>query len=173
MKLTKIETPPRTRIDTTVGTRVFAGDVMLYGDTGLRRLASWSVYDVNIPSYIQGLEQMEVSTSRPGGIWIRRIGDTVILRVAYAKASQPNPIISPFPNGFGGSRSGSPYPAAPLGYKQDGVYKFSTMEIGHSLYRFRIPQGAEITSEGTGGYSIEITWTTNQPWPSSLPGTPA
>ena len=173
MKLTKIETPPRTRIDTTVGTRVFAGDTMIFGDTGLRRLASWGTGGVEIPTYIQGLEAAEISASRPGGIWIRRIGDTVLLRVAYAKSSQPNPTISPFPNGFGGSRTGMPHPAAPIGYKQDGVYKFSTMEIGQSLYRFRIPQGAEITSEGTGGYSIEITWVTNHPWPTSLPGTPA
>ena len=173
MKLTKMETSPRLQIDTTVGTRVFAGSQMIFGDTGLRRLASWGTDGVDVPSFIQGLEPAEIVSYKPGGIWIRRIGATVILKVAYAKATQLNPTISPFPNGFGGSQAGVPYPAAPIAYKQDGVYKFSTMEIGQSLYRFRVPQGAEITTEGAGGYSVEISWTTSQPWPTSLPGTPA
>ena len=175
MKLTKIETPPRTRIDTTVGTRVFVGDTMIYGDTGLRRLASWDSEGVDIPNSLKDFEPSDPNlTARPGGIWIRRQDNVVTLHVAYAKALKDNPEIRPSPVGFGGQPyTGRPYPSAPMAYKLDGVYQFSTMEAAIGLLRFRVPEGAIIESPGAGGYGVEITWHTRENWPTSLPGIPA
>ena len=175
MKLTKIETPPRTRIDTTVGTRVFVGDTMVFGDTGLRRLARWDNNAVEIPDALKDFGPAEANlTSNPGGIWIRRQGDLVTLSVAYAKALKDNPEIRPSPAGFGSMVGISvPYPSAPLGYSVGSTYYFSTVEVGFGFFRLRIPKDAAVRSPGTGGYGIEISWHTREPWPTSLPGTPA
>ena len=175
MKLTKIETPPRTRIDTTVGTRVFAGNTMIYGDTGLRRLARWDSNTVEIPDALKDFGPAESNLSAyPGGIWIRRQGDLVTLSVAYAKALKNNPEIRPSPAGFGGAAgTGPPYPSGPLGYSVGSTYYFSTVEVGAGFLRFRIPKDAAIRSSGTGGYGVEISWHTREPWPTSLPGDPA
>ena len=175
MKLTKIETPPRTRIDTTVGTRVFAGDTMIFGDTGLRRLARWDSNAVEIPDALKDFAPSDTDLSlNPGGIWIRRQGDLVTLSMAYAKALKDNPEIRPSPAGFG-SITGIrlPYPSGPLGYSVGSTYYFSTVEVGFGFFRLRIPKDAAIRSPGTGGYGIEISWHTREPWPTSLPGTPA
>ena len=175
MKLTKIETPPRTRIDTTVGTRVFAGDTMIYGDTGLRRLARWDSQGVDIPDALKDFGPSDTNlTAYPGGIWIRRQGDLVTLSVAYAKALKDNPEIRPAPSGFGSTRdTGIPYPSGPLGYAVGSTYYFSTVEAGLGFFRFRIPKDAVIRAPGAGGYGVEISWHTREPWPTSLPGTPA
>ena len=175
MKLTKIETPPRTRIDTSVGTRVFVGDQMIYGDTGLRRLARWDNNAVEIPDALKDFGPAETNlTSNPGGIWIRRQGDLVTLSVAYAKALKDNPEIRPSPAGFGStSGTAAPYPSGPLGYSVGSTYHFSTVEAGLGFFRFRIPKDAAVRSSGSGGYGVEISWHTREPWPTTLPGTPA
>ena len=175
MKLTKIETPPRTRLDTTVGTRVFAGDTMIHGDTGLRRLAKWDSQSVEIPDALKDLEPATADLAgSPGGVWIRRQGDLVTLSVAYAKALKDNPEIRPAPSGFGSTGdTGIPYPSGPLAYAMGDVYYSSTVEAGLGFLRFRVPKGAAIKSRGAGGYGVEISWHTREPWPTTLPGTPA
>ena len=163
------------RVDTTVGTRVFVGSQMIFGDTGLRRLARWDSQGVDIPDALKDFAPAEENlSSNPGGIWIRRQNNTVTLYVAYAKALKGNPEMRPSPVGFGGQAyTGLPFPAAPLGYSLGGTLTFSTIEIGLGFFRFRVPKDAAIRTVGTGGYGVEITWHTRENWPPSLPGTPA
>ena len=163
------------RVDTTVGARVFVGNQMIFGDTGLRRLARWDSQGVDIPDMLKDFEPSEENlTSNPGGIWIRRQNNTVTLYAAYAKALKDNPEMRPSPVGFGGQAyTGFPFPAAPLGYSLGGALAFSTIEIGLGFFRFRIPKDAAIRTVGTGGYGVEISWHTRENWPTSLPGTPA
>ena len=163
------------RVDTTVGTRVFVGNTMIHGDTGLRRLARWDSQGVDIPDALKDFAPSEEDLSRnPGGVWIRRQNNTVTLYAAYAKALKDNPEMRPSPVGFGGQTyTGLPFPAAPLGYSLGGTLAFSTIEIGLGFFRFRVPQGAAIRTVGTGGYGVEISWHTRENWPTSLPGTPA
>ena len=163
------------RVDTTVGTRVFVGNTMIHGDTGLRRLARWDSQGVDIPDTLKDFAPSEENiSSNPGGIWIRRQNNTVTLYAAYAKALKNNPEMRPSPVGFGGqSYTGFPFPAAPLGYSLGGALAFSTIEIGLGFFRFRVPKDAAIRTVGTGGYGVEISWHTRENWPTSLPGTPA
>ena len=163
------------RVDTTVGTRVFVGNQMIFGDTGLRRLARWDSQGVDIPDALKDFAPAEENlSSNPGGIWIRRQNNTVTLYAAYAKALKGNPEMRPSPVGFGGQAyTGLPFPAAPLGYSLGGTLTFSTIEIGLGFFRFRVPKDAAIRTVGTGGYGVEITWHTRENWPPSLPGTPA
>ena len=163
------------RVDTTVGTRVFVGNTMIHGDTGLRRLASWDSEGVDIPDSLKDFEPSDQNLSaRPGGIWIRRQGNVVTLHVAYAKALKDSPEIRPSPVGFGAQKyTGLPYPSAPMAYRIGDSYVFSTVEAGIGFLRFRVPKGAIIDSSGAGGYGVEITWHTRENWPTSLPGMPA
>ena len=166
MKLTKIETPPRTRIDTTVGTRVFAGDTMIYGDTGRRMLTGWdstgAVTYGTLPSGIVPTPGVS------GGIYIRRIGHRVTMYLIAANAGSSSPSI-PIPDGF--RVTSAPFPFTNLfPIRAGGV---THARIGAtSTFLGGMAAGANM-ADGTNSYAASISWDATQSWPTTLPGTPA
>ena len=164
MKLTKIETPPRTRIDTTVGTRVFAGDTMIYGDTGWRDVSQYLVPGLAISSSF-------------GRARMRRIGGRVEFDVK----------LDVLQAGISGIFQGIPRGLWPISkYPMDNqIFTATTTGAGVSSLTsgthagvfypndnpIRTGVGTPWPNQGT------IAWTssyaTDDTWPTSLPGTPA
>ena len=166
MKLTKIETSPHTRIDTTVGTRVFAGDVMIYGDTGRRMLTQWnSAGEVTYGTLPSGIVP---TPGVSGGIYIRRIGHRVTISLIAAQAGSSAPSI-PIPDGFRVTSAPFPY-----------VNMFPVKGSGATLARIgaayiflgNMTAGANM-ADGTNSYAASISWDATQSWPTTLPGMPA
>ena len=147
MKLTKIETPPRTRIDTTVGTRVFAGDTMIYGDTGWRDVSDTTL--------------VEVTEAR---LFIRRIGNMVYYTADSLRLANDVP-------------PGEGIVTIPVGFRSVRAFRVgsgATYELNAAVYSSG--GGMELhTREGVqaGRRRFYLNWVTDNPWPTSLPGTPA
>ena len=164
MKLAKIETPPRTRIDTTVGTRVFAGDTMIYGDTGWRDMSQYLVPGLAISSSF-------------GRARMRRIGGRVEFDVKLDVAqSGLTEIFNGIPMGF---RPMSQYPM------DNQIFTAPTTGAGASLltsgthigvfYPNTSPlrTGAATPWPDQGTIAWTSSYSTSDPWLTSLPGNPA
>ena len=154
MKLTKIETPPRTRIDTTVGTRVFAGDTMIYGDTGWRD--------------IKGLDAADFS----GALEVRRINNTVHIRLIGLSPPEDlvRPTIARLPSGLRASGR-----AMLTLTHTTAVGVQARLWIDAAIAR--VVMGNTSAVDGIYTSSTKLTginsFVTDDPWPTSLPGTPA
>ena len=154
MKLTKIETPPRTRIDTTVGTRVFAGDTMIYGDTGWRD--------------IKGLYAADFS----GYLLVRRINNTVHIRLIELSPPEDlvRPTIARLPSGLRASGR-----AMLTLTHATAVGTQARLWIDAAIAR--VVMGNTSAVDGVYTSSTKLTginsFVTDDPWPTSLPGTPA
>ena len=147
MKLTKIETSPHTRIDTTVGTRVFAGDQMIHGDTGWRDISDTAL--------------VEVTEAR---LFIRRLGNIV-----YYTADSLL-LTNDVPPGVG-------VVTIPVGFRPVRAFRAgsgATYELNAAVYSSS--GGMELrTREGAtaGRRRFYLNWVTDNSWPTSLPGLPA
>ena len=140
MKLTKIETSPRTRINTTVGTRVFAGDTMIFGDTGWRNVRG---------TLVNGWTA--------SGVQIRRINAQVFVKIyALRGVDATDRVFLPMPEGFNWGGNGN-------------VMIIGGVAVGYSGRAFSLATGLDYFT----GYFNEGSLVTNNPWPTSLPGTPA
>lgn len=155
MKLTPITNPVALRLDTTVGTRIFSGSTMIYGDTGRRRI---------IPT-------RDSVTS--GSLVVRRIGNTATLFLDNLIPVDPS---SPLQN-LGVD--------IPIGFHPDenqvfGLVGNSGGLRSHKLAIFNkiIPYiqrdaGWNDTLTADGGYIGQISYVTTSSWPVTLPGLPA
>lgn len=153
MKLTKIETPPRTRIDTTVGTRVFAGSQMIYGDTGLRKVENLAT-------------GFDFSTAAHHTMTIRRLGDEITLEGVCVRSVLEWFLTGTLPSGFrpkAGEYRGN------RGLAQVGSSQFP---LGNSITLLRISNSGSLIKVGA-LVEFSARWTTGDAWPTSLPGTPA
>ena len=154
MKLTKIETPPRTRIDTTVGTRVFAGDTMIYGDTGWRD--------------IKGLDAAGFS----GDLEVRRINNTVHIRLIGLSPPEDlvRPTIARLPSGFRASGRAM----LPLTHAT-AVGTQARLWIDSAIARVIMGNTSAVDEVYTSSTKLTgiNSFVTDNPWPTSLPGTPA
>ena len=145
MKLTKIETPQHARIDTTVGTRVFTGDTMIYGDTGWRKV-DW------LPTG-HDIETLKV----------RRQNNTITL-VGVITPKSGGDVSSPsaVPDGFRQTASNG------LGayiYSLSGTQvAYFYLNVAGTTY-LRNP-----VNDSVGRFAL--SWVTNDAWPTTLPGTP-
>ena len=163
MKLTKIETPPQIRTDTAVGTRIFAGGTIIYGDTGWRNIASWLDPSVKLNSNL-------------GKAKVRRIGDIVYFDLKLEVVAETTSILTGVPLGF---RAGSDFPT------DAGITTAPTPAAGASALRSYTAPGVIYAGDKplrTGAITplqagITMAWTlsytTPDPWPTSLPGNPA
>ena len=153
MKLTKIETPPRTRIDTTVGTRVFAGDTMIYGDTGWRD--------------VKGLDAAGFS----GALEVRRINNTVHIRLIAL--SPPEDLVRPTIVSLPSGLRASGRVMLPLTHT-NAVGTQARLWIDAAVAR--VVMGNTSAVDGIYTSSTKLTginsFVTDDPWPTSLPGTP-
>ena len=164
MKLTKIETSPRTRIDTAAGIRVFAGDTMIYGDTGWRDVSGY-------------LSPGLIVSSAFGRVRIRRIGGRIEFDIKVdVLESGLTSILERMPIGF---RSISRYPM------DNGIFTHTAVGGGASQLKAGAHVGVFYNNDQplrTGASTPfpnpgTVAWTgaypTDDPWPASLPGTPA
>lgn len=100
-----------------------------------------------------------------GGVFIRRTRDLVTISFVEAVATGPNPTI-PIPRGFRGNNV-MPFPAVMLSYRlPDGTYAVAQLEVGATLARLRVANGAQLSAAGTGGYGVQSTWTSTNDFPA-------
>ena len=163
MKLTKIETSPPIRIDTTVGTRIFAGDTMIHGDTGWRDMSQFLVAGLAVSSNF-------------GRARMKRVASRVYFDLKL-DVTQPGVtrVFDGIPIGF---RAMSLYPM------DNQIFTASTTGAGASLltsgthvgvfYPNSSPlqTGAATPWPEPGTIAWTSSYSTSDPWPTSLPGTP-
>ena len=158
MKLTKIETPPRTRIDTTVGTRVFAGATMIYADTGWRDISG------NIQSEWTGTAKIKRDMDRVSLMVDVRPVDSLV-----GSARNIRRRLLQLPLGF--------YSTGHLSYKgrgegdQNGVR--IPIDMGYAINMLDIRASTQDLGDWTGSpLMASYTFRTDSQWPTSLPGAP-
>lgn len=141
-------------VDTSVGTRVFVGDTMIYGDTGLRDIRSLylgSPSDANI----QVLELLRY------GRTVRLYG-TIANDAAISELTQINLFSAPY-----GFRTG--------GYWTRGAGRDLLLGAPGDTRTMRLQTESGRTFGQLGGSVVmfEMEWVTPNPWPTSLPGDPS
>lgn len=137
------------RVDTSVGTRVFTGDQMIYGNTGV------CVATDLVPG-------MDFTQRDHHGAWIMREGHTVSLwGTGYSIGASH--LTNALPSGF----------RPPMGHYVANVGSGSAggavYPIGHHNAWTRLTFSGSIPPEGL-NLSIQARWITADPWPSTLPG---
>lgn len=146
------------RVDTSVGTRVFAGDTMIYGDTGWRMIP----YHTEVVS---------------GELRIRRVNNTVALNLSAIVPVEGSGLFH-----IMDSRSSTSLPYGFRGRDNErNIYFVGEANNGTAAHRLafyshNLAWGGR--AESLGGVRPPnlqgtITWFANQAWPTSLPGTPA
>lgn len=152
------------RLDTTVGTRIFAGDTMIFSDTGMRALVTWDANGVVTHGELP--PGIIPRSGNIGGIYIRRKLSLVTMYVVAAEVSAVNPTI-PVPAGF---RSGFPYPSVPVSSSHSKtVYATS----GSSTVTFYGAAVGDLLATASQYFGSVISWEAGTAWPTTLPGLPA
>ena len=140
------------RVDTTVGTRVFFGDQMIYGNTGVR-----SVNDL-----VTGLDFTQRSHH---GAYITREGDTVSLWGTGYTLGELH-LTETLPSGF------RPPVNHYMSNAGTAASSSKTFLLGHHNQWTRITFSGGIPGKDI-LVGIQVKWITLDPWPTSLPGEPA
>lgn len=154
------------RVDTSVGTRVFAGDTMIYGDTGRRMLTGWnSEGEVTYGTLPSGIVP---TPGVGGGMYIRRVGDRVTISLIAATADSTTPSIS-IPLGF--RVTSAPFPYINLQPARPSVTAIARVGA-NTIYLGGLTVGATL-ADMRDTYAASLAWDATQTWPTSLPGTPA
>lgn len=148
-------------VDTTVGTRVMLGGHMIYGDTGWRDITSTATGALD--------------PSNAGTIHLRREGSTVSLALRGVSLLPGDGllVVGPLWQGFWPTTNtflSSVASASPGSYEANDFIVVSQYAW---VARRQLDTG-EVSQTRTSDPVIGvITYTTSQPWPSTLPGTPA
>lgn len=131
------------RVDTSVGTRVFTGDVMIHGDTGWRDISA------------------DISDRESGKLLIRRVGDQVFLVADALQLTSTGSVAMPRlrVNFYPVSRVRGTWNESLSGSTAQGSYNISSTGYFN------------IYGVGSGAIEINETYLTDRAWPSSLPGT--
>lgn len=142
------------RVDTTVGTRVFVGDTMIYGDTGWR-----NIKDVYVPEY-------------SGALSIRRVNNFVTLRLTAL--APPEDVLRPTIAILQGGLSAVGRSMLPL-TQATAIGTQSRLWVDSSVIRIVMGNTSFINEYFTPSTPLTGTNTflTDDAWPTSLPGTPA
>lgn len=138
-----------------------AADVAkLKQDTGGRQIASF------LPTYIAG------------EFMIRRIRDTVYVSLYELQVGETNPgymIQTGFlPSGFRPALTPYLYYQGTL---RSNLYTVGPFRVdrygGITIYGVKLPANHPTQPNGQAIMSVAVSWPTNDPWPTTLPGTPA
>lgn len=134
-------------VDTTVGARVFIGDVMVYGDTGNR-----DVRDLLINGYTGSQARL------------RRFGHTIELYLYGIEGGAESEFIS-LPDGY-----------RPVGGDGAAILanngSADVVVLLYSAVQHTLGKPSDVSQLGTDVLTT-VRYTTADPWPSTLPGTPA
>ena len=154
------------RVDTSVGTRVFVGDQMIYGDTGRRALASWDA-EGNITGNMP--EGLIPTPDTPGHVVIRRENNLITLYIRGGEASQNTVVVRSL--GFGYSPVAETWELAfcRVGTFTDRKTALVRLGAGHITFTGVSP-GDKF---GNHQYHVVMRWAPVDDWPTGLPGTPA
>ena len=136
-------------LDTSVGTRVFVGGVMVYGSTGNRDIRQTLI---------------RADTIKPGGTaLLGREGNRVNLSLYDID-----------PSGTGTVRITD---TLPIGFRPTARDAFTVSIIsGATLRAVVMPTGLyvyQVPTDANNRLRETLSWTTLDPWPTTLPGTPA
>lgn len=156
-----------TRVDTTVGTRVFVGGQMVYGDTGWRAVTTWDA-DGNYTGIPLDLSRgLAPQPGRSGGVYWRRVGPIVYCRMVGIRAEVTDPRL-PIPSSL--SPGGAPWATGLFMAGTNGVGSYRT---GSAFVFLSVPSAPLSLPSPGSEYGAELSWLTVSAWPASLPGTPA
>ena len=148
------------RVDTSVGTRVFAGDTMIYGDTGTRGLVLWnSEGEVTYGEMPVGLAP---TPGVSGGIYIRRINEDVTISLVGVNATNVAPVI-PVPEGF--AVTYAPFPMITMNPVRSKMAVSAKVGRGY-LYLTGAIVGDRLADSGS-SYAATLTWKTTDSWPTT------
>lgn len=154
------------RVDTTVGTRLFFGKHMVYGDTGRRALASWDA-EGNITGNMP--EGLIPSPGVDGYVAIRRENNLVTMYIRGAEAAQN--IVAVRSLGFGYSPVANTWELAFCRIGTNTVAKNAMTRLGAGHVTFSgLTAGDKF---GDHQYHVVMRWAPVDDWPTGLPGTPA
>ena len=140
------------RVDTTVGTRAFAGDVMIYGNTGVRKVEDLAT-------------GFDFSTATQHTMTIRRLGNEITLEGVGIRSLSERFITATLPLGF------RPRPGE---YRTNrGLAQIGTtlIPLGNGNTLLRISNSGDLIGVGS-EVQFSVRWTTTDAWPASLPGAP-
>ena len=154
------------RIDTTVGTRVFAGSQMIYGDTGRRALASWDA-EGNITGNMP--EGLIPTPGVEGHVVIRRENNLVTMYIRGGEAAQNTVAVRGL--GFGYSPVTTTWELAycRIGTNTEAKNAKARLGAGHITFTGVSPGDMF----GDHQYHVVMRWAPVDDWPTGLPGTPA
>ena len=152
MELIPIDPSIPVRIDTSVGTRVFAGSQMIMGDTGTRDVREIA-------------DDFDFSTSSFHKLLLRRVGDQVFMSGRGVRTAESQWITNILPWGFR-PRSGE-YNSLRGTILNKGVLS----PLGNSATLLRLSVSGTTLKVGD-DVVLNATWFTNDSWPTTLPGTP-
>lgn len=153
------------RVDTTVGTRLFFGEHMVYGDTGRRAIASWDE-EGNITGNMP--DGLIPTPDTPGHVVVRRENNMVTMYIRGAEASQNTVAIKGIPFGFSADNGTWELAFCRVGTFTDA--KTALVRLGASHITFTgISAGDKF---GNHQYHVVFRWTPGDAWPGGLPGTP-
>lgn len=139
------------RVDTSVGTRMFVGDQMVYGNTGVRLINHLAT----------GLDVTQRSLH---GAWMVREGNTVTLWGTGYTTGELH-LTEVLPSGF------RPITGHYISYVGTALVDSTLFYIGHHNQWTRLTFSGGVPPADT-RISIQARWVTADPWPSSLPGDP-
>ena len=140
------------RTDTTVGTRVFARDVMVYGNTGVRKVEDLAT-------------GFDFSTSANHTMTIRRLGDEITLEGIGVRSVLERFLTGTLPLGF---RPKTGEYLTNRGLAQIGK---TLIPLGNGNTLLRISNSGDLIGVGS-EVQFSARWSTADAWPASLPGTP-
>ena len=151
------------RVDTSVGTRVFAGDVMIYGDTGTRGLVELD--SEGVVTYGEMPVGLEPTPGVRGGIYIRRINEDVTVSLIGVNATNVAPII-PVPDGF--AVTYAHFPMITMNPVRSKMTVSAKVGRGY-LYLTGAIVGDRLGDSGP-SYAATMTWKATDSWPKSPTG---
>ena len=154
------------RVDTTVGTRLFFGKHMVYGDTGRRALASWDD-EGNITGNMP--EGLIPTPGVAGYVAIRRENNLVTMYIRGGEAAQN--IVAVRGLGFGYSPVSNTWELSFCRIGTNTVAKNAMTRLGAGHVTFSgVTAGDKF---GDHQYHVVLRWAPVDDWPTGLPGTPA
>lgn len=142
-------------VDTSVGTRILAGEHMVYGNTGRRDVSAL----VDNVSTAQGWE----------GMWTQRVGSKVTVEfeaTVDSTVGRETPFTLPLPEGFRPAAQWVDYLGGGVTFL-DGTA--TVIGVGNPYAALALAPTHSL-EPGT-AVSFVVTYTTNDPWPVALPGT--
>jgi len=151
------------RVDTSVGTRVFSGDTMIYGDTGRRVLVSWDA-DGNVTGNMpSGL----IPTPKTAGhVIVRRENNLVTMYIRGGEASGGTVVVNGLPVGYTATSDTWELGFCRIGTHVEAKEAMVRLGAGHVTIT-GLSAGDKF---GNSQYHVVIRWAPDDLWPTSQPG---